>query len=84
MTDRPVDLRYRRALIYGGITLIPVDINLPPYCFIRQDFSDAWHVPGRRMMLTAELVSMAQERGIAVVLSERDRSGERTYRLISN
>lgn len=62
-----------KRLNFDNVALIPVDtdhwphnINLKP---------NSWHVPGRRIMTTTELVALADSRGLKVTLTEQDGDG---------
>ena len=72
---------YYRRLNYGDIALIPVQDGNECYPYTREGYKDAWHVPGRTVNTTAQLVGLANSKGITVTLTESSGAGRSTYRL---
>ena len=68
-----------RRLNYDGIKLVPVATDWYP--FNQPQYADKWHVPGRVIMSTSELVSLATSRGIVVTLTEYEGVATHTTRL---
>ena len=58
-----------KQLHYGDIVLVPVIAGVHPY-FDHEKFDNSWHLPGHRIATTAQLVKLANSRGITVLLSE--------------
>ena len=72
---------YHRRLNYGPITLVPVQDGNESYPFNEAKYKDAWHVPGRTMYTTAQLVDLANSKDITVTMTECTGAGRSTYRL---
>ncbi len=79
MSVREQAFRMSRRLHFGDIALIPVDDSEPPYKHER--YGNAWHVPGRTISSTEQLVKLADSRGITVRLTESSLDGSTTIRL---
>ena len=61
---------YYRRLNYGAIKLVPVQDGNESYPFTQEKYKDAWHVPGRTINTTAQLVNLANSKGIIVTMTE--------------
>ena len=72
---------YYRRLNYGNIKLVPVQDGNESYPFTREQYKDAWHVPGRTIHTTAQLVNLATSKGILVTMTQSSGAGRSTYRL---
>jgi hypothetical protein len=68
-----------RRLIYGNIQLVSVYADYYPYN--QERYEDMWHVPGRTIMSTDALVTLATRKGIAVSIVEQEGINYQTTRL---
>ncbi len=73
-------IQYRR-LNYGSIELMPVQDGNEAFPYMHAQYKDAWHVPGRTINTTAQLVDLANSRRVTVTLTESTGAGRSTYRL---
>lgn len=78
-TAERYNIRFRR-LHYGSIVLVPAyDPTMYPYS--EERYRDKWHVPGRKIESTEELVSRATQKGITVSITEHSGLWAETTRL---
>jgi hypothetical protein len=68
-----------RRMYYGPIKLVPVFADFYPYN--QERYEDMWHVPGRTIMSTDALVTMATRRKVAVSIVEQEGVSTSTTRL---
>ena len=68
-----------RHMFYGSIKLVPVAADWYPYN--RSEYADKWYVPGRIIMSTDALVTMATERGVTITITEYKGVSTHTTRL---
>ena len=68
-----------RRLYYGSIELVPVHADYYP--FDQEKYRDMWHVPGRTIMSTDALVTLATRKGVAVSIVEQEGISTSTTRL---
>ena len=68
-----------RALYYDNMKLVPVQTDWYP--FDQEKYRDMWHIPGRTIMSTEALVTLATRRGIAVSIVEQEGIQTQTTRL---
>lgn len=64
-----------RKLIYDGMTLVQMHDR------VGRPIKNRWHVPGNQVKTTQELIDLANERGLSVVLVEISNRGSTTTRL---
>ena len=76
-----IDTIHYRRLNYDGIPLIPVQDGTESYPYQRAEYADSWHVPGRNIQTTKELIALANSRGVVVTLTESSGAGRSTFRL---
>lgn len=70
-----LDIPTRRRLNYGYVDLIPVTVHCPRpkgRTFVDVLANRLWHVPGRRVMSTHELIILAGKRGVSVSMTVGD------------
>ena len=69
-----------RRMNYGSIQLVPVaaDTHRPWHT---EEYKDMWHIPGRTIMSTDALVTLATRKGIAVSIVEQEGINHQTTRL---
>lgn len=79
MTEKIQGRRYRQ-LHYGDIRLVPVEVGKYPY-ISHEVFQDSWHLPGRSIATTVELVKLAKTHSIRVWLVETTQEGQTKLRL---
>ena len=68
-----------RNLYYGPLKLVPVFADYYPYN--QEKYEDMWHVPGRTIMSTDALVTLATRRKVAVSIVEQEGISTSTTRL---
>lgn len=68
-----------RRLIFDNIKLVPVSTNYYP--FDQEKYRDMWHVPGRTIMSTDALVTLANKKRVAVSIVEQEGIVTSTTRL---
>ncbi len=69
-----------RALYYDGIKLVSV-YRPDVYPYTKDKYRDMWHVPGRTIMSTDALVTLATRRGFAIAIVEQEGIHTQTTRL---
>ena len=74
-----VDEFSSERLYFGSIKLVPVAAPYFPYNLDR--YKDHWHIPGRTIMSTDALVTLANKRGVAVSIVEQRGPSTETTRL---
>lgn len=68
-----------RRLMFDNIKLVPVSTNYYP--FDQEKYRDMWHVPGRTIMSTDALVTLANKKKVAVSIVEQEGIVTSTTRL---
>jgi len=68
-----------RRLIFDNIKLVPVSTNYYP--FDQEKYRDMWHVPGRTIMGTDALVTLANTKKVAISIVEQEGIVTSTTRL---
>lgn len=68
-----------RRLVFDNIKLVPVLTNYYP--FDQEKYRDMWHVPGRTIMSTDALVTLANKKKVAVSIVEQEGIVTSTTRL---
>lgn len=68
-----------RCLYYGAIKLVPVFTDYYP--LDQEKYRDMWHVPGRTIMSTQALVTLATRKKVAISIVEQEGVSTSTTRL---
>ena len=68
-----------RHLYFDNLKLVPVSTNYYP--FDQEKYRDMWHVPGRTIMSTDALVTLANKKRVAISIVEQEGVSTSTTRL---
>ncbi len=69
-----------RRLVFDNIKLVPVFVEYT-HPYNQEKYRDMWHVPGRTIMSTDALVTLANKKRVAVSIVEQEGITTSTTRL---